>query len=65
MHEGSHPHACICMHSYTVCSNISIRLLQLGVWLRPTELKTLFEAVDQDGGGDVDIGEFESFWNKW
>jgi Ca2+-binding EF-hand superfamily protein len=37
----------------------------LGVWLRPTELKTLFEAVDEDGGGDVDFGEFESFWNKW
>ena len=39
--------------------------LQLGVWLRPTELATLFAAVDEDGGGDVDFAEFESFWLKW
>ena len=39
--------------------------LQLGVWLRPTELATLFAAVDEDGGGDVDFEEFERFWLKW
>lgn len=57
-------HASACTHTQQL-KRIHTCLWQLGVWLRPTELKTLFEAVDKDGGGDVDIGEFESFWNKW
>ena len=40
-------------------------LFMLGVWLRPTELATLFESVDKDNGGDVDFSEFEYFWNTW
>jgi Ca2+-binding EF-hand superfamily protein len=40
-------------------------LFMLGVWLRPTELQTLFESVDKDNGGDVDFSEFEYFWNTW
>jgi len=40
-------------------------LFSLGIWLRPFELKTLFECVDKDNGGEVDLSEFEDFWNMW
>jgi len=44
---------------------LSVGLFQLGVWLHPTEMKTLFELVDEDDGGDVDIEEFKKFWNNY
>jgi Ca2+-binding EF-hand superfamily protein len=37
----------------------------MGIWLHPTELKTLFEEVDEDDGGDVDLAEFVAFWEKY
>ena len=52
-----------CMRACLQCLDTGLH--RLGVWLRPTELATLFAAVDEDGGGDVDFDEFEAFWLKW
>ncbi|KAJ1477152.1 hypothetical protein T484DRAFT_1822344 [Baffinella frigidus] len=44
---------------------LAMGLFQMGIWLHPTELKTLFEHVDADEGGSVDLGEFQDFWAKY
>ncbi len=43
---------------------LAMGLFSLGVWLSPSELEMLLATLDKDGGGDVDFGEFESFWNS-
>jgi hypothetical protein len=39
-------------------------LRKLGVYLAPQEVDLLLECLDEDGGGDVDLEELESFWEK-
>ncbi len=39
-------------------------LFRLGVWLHPTEMQALVEALDEDGGGSIDLDEFQLFWDE-
>jgi hypothetical protein len=39
-------------------------LFALGVGLIPSGLEMLLTTLDKDGGGDIDFGEFVSFWNS-
>ena len=43
---------------------LAMGLFALGVWLNPSELEMLLTTLDEDGGGDIDFGEFVSFWNN-
>lgn len=43
---------------------MAVGLFKLGVWLHPSELRTLFSLVDKDNGGDVDEAEFVEFWDS-
>ena len=45
-------------------SFVLLGLRKLGVFLAPQEIDLLLECLDEDGGGDVDIDELESFWEK-
>lgn len=38
-------------------------LFRLGIWLHPKELNSLFNVLDSDGGGQIDVGEFQAFWD--
>jgi len=38
-------------------------VLQVGVWLHPSETSLLMDALDQDGSGEIEADEFEAFWN--
>jgi hypothetical protein len=44
--------------------HIFLGLRKLGVFLAPQEIDLLLECLDEDGGGDVDLEELESFWEK-
>ena len=38
---------------------------QLGIWLRPHELRGFFSKIDQDGSGQVDLDELQEFWQEY
>eukprot|EP00960_Hanusia_phi_P046357 757767-Hanusia_phi.AAC.1 len=40
-------------------------LVQLGIWLRPHELRGFFRKIDQDGSGQVDLDELQDFWDEY
>lgn len=41
---------------------MAVGLFRLGVWLQPSELAALMEALDEDGGGEIDLAEFSTWW---
>jgi len=43
---------------------MAVGLFRLGVWLQPTELAALMEVLDEDGGGEIDLAEFSTWWNS-
>ena len=40
-------------------------LFEMGIWLHPDETKAMFEAIDEDDGGTIDIDEFIAFWEGY
>ena len=42
---------------------LAVAVLQVGVWLHPSETSLLMDALDQDGSGEIEADEFEAFWN--
>ena len=40
-------------------------LFEMGIWLHPDETKAMFEVIDEDDGGTVDIDEFTAFWEGY
>jgi hypothetical protein len=40
-------------------------LFGVGIWLHPNETRALFETLDEDGSGSIDLSEFVEFWEKF
>ena len=39
-------------------------VIQIGILLKPSEMKLMLDALDFDGSGDISLQEFESFWRQ-
>ena len=73
MHEHIHMHSCLHhthararthTHTHTNTQNTS-GLFKLGVWLHPLESQALMDALDEDGGGEIEEDELVSFWTNY
>ena len=52
-----------------ICSlhrkEIARGLFEIGIWLHPDETKAMFEVIDEDDGGTIDVDEFTAFWDGY
>lgn len=42
---------------------LAMGLFSLGIWLHPAETAALLDALDEDGGGEIDLDEFSNWWD--
>jgi len=40
-------------------------LFSLGVWLHPSESSALMDALDSDGGGEIELDELTEYWDSY